>query len=512
MSVTRSCRRVSVGIIGSGFAGIAAAIALTRAGFGDDLVILEKADDIGGVWRDNTYPGATCDIPSVLYCFSFAPNPAWRSRYAARADIHAYLKQTAVAYGIDRRIRLGTEATAAEFDPVDGRWRICCGGSEARGEVVEVDVLIAAVGQLSRPVVPVLPGAETFGGGSFHSARWDHGCGLAGKRVAVIGTGASAAQFIPKIQPIAEHLTIFQRSAPYVLPKLDRRYRGSAPRRLLSLTHAASRIGYAALFELLTLGLITDAGIPIKAMTKMAEHHLRRQVADPTLRAALTPDYRMGCKRVLLSDDYYPAVASSNVRLVTEPITEIIPGGIRAADGVTHPVDVIIYGTGFAATEFLAPLNITGLGGLRLAAAWAVGAGGHLGMTVPGFPSMFMMYGPNTNLGAGSIVSMIEPQARYIAQAVRLLGTTGAAYLDIRPEAAGRFEDEMRRRLALSTWTRCRNWYRDPAGRVATNWPGTVAEYARRTRTLSPGDYHLAAPAVTGNRTAEETVPVRRRI
>jgi cation diffusion facilitator CzcD-associated flavoprotein CzcO len=508
MSLTRSCRRVSVGIIGSGFAGIAAAIALTRAGFGDDLLILEKADDIGGVWRDNTYPGATCDIPSVLYCFSFAPNPAWRSRYAVRGDIHGYLKRTAAAYGIDRRIRLGTEVTAAEFDPADGRWLICCAG----GEVVEADVLIAAVGQLSRPVMPDLPGAETFSGRSFHSARWDHGCGLAGKRVAVIGTGASAAQFIPRIQPVAEHLTIFQRSAPYVLPKLDRGYRGSAPRRLLSLSHAASRMGYAALFELLTLGLITDAGIPIKAMTQLARHHLRRQVADPALRAALTPDYRMGCKRVLLSDDYYPAVASSNVRLVTEPVTGITPAGLRAADGVTHPVDVIIYGTGFAATEFLAPLSITGLGGQRLADTWATGARGHLGMTVPGFPSMFMMYGPNTNLGAGSIVSMIQPQARYIAQAVRLLGRTGAAYLDVRSEAADRFEDEMRRRLARSTWSGCRSWYRDPAGRVATNWPGTVAEYARRTRTLSPGDFQLAGPAGAGNRTAGETVPVRRGI
>ena len=507
MPLTRSARRVPVCIIGSGFAGIAAAIALTRAGSGDDLVILEKADDIGGVWRDNTYPGATCDIPSVLYCFSFAPNPAWPSRYAERADIHAYLKRTAAAYGIDRRVRLRTEATAAEFDPADGRWRIRCTG----GEVIEADVLIAAVGQLSRPVVPVLPGADTFSGRAFHSARWDHGCDLAGKRIAVIGTGASAVQFIPKIQPIAEHLTIFQRSAPYVLPKLDRRYRGGAPRRVLSLSHAAGRTGYAALFELLTLGLITDAGIPIRAMTTLARHHLRGQVADPALRAALTPGYRMGCKRVLLSDDYYPAVVSSNVRLVTEPVTGITPAGPRAADGGSHPADVIIYGTGFAATEFLAPLSITGLGGRRLTDAWAAGARGHLGMTVPGFPSMFMMYGPNTNLGAGSIVSMIEPQARYIAQAVQLLATSGAAYLDIRAEAADRFEDEMRRRLARSTWSRCRSWYRDPAGRVATNWPGTVAEYARRTRTLSPGDFQLAAAAVAGDRLAGETRPVTRR-
>jgi cation diffusion facilitator CzcD-associated flavoprotein CzcO len=305
-----------------------------------------------------------------------------------------------------------------------------------------------------------------------------------------VGTGASAIQIVPGIQPVAKQVTIFQRSAPYVLPKLNRPYASRRPPAAW-LTSMVSRLGFAAVFELRTLALLTDAEIPNRAMTALALLHLRHQVKDPVLRERLTPDYRIGCKRVLLSDDYYPAVAESNVRLVTEPITEVEPDGIRTADGTTHPVEVIIYGTGFAASKFLSPLSITGLGGRRLADAWAPGAEAYLGMAVPGFPNMLVMYGPNTNLGSGSIVSMIEPQARYIAQAVQLLASSDAAYLEVRSEVAGAFADEMRRRLATSTWAGCQSWYRDAAGRISANWPGTVAEYARRTRTLSPGDYSI---------------------
>jgi cation diffusion facilitator CzcD-associated flavoprotein CzcO len=470
----------SVLIIGAGFGGIGMAVELRRAGFAD-VTVVEKAADLGGVWRDNTYPGAGCDIPSPYYSFSYAPNPGWPMRFSLRADIKTYLARVADAFGV--RPRYGVEVTAASWD--GSRWQVETG----TGEVLEADVLVPAVGQLSRPSMPDIPGVASFAGTAFHSARWDHSVDLTGKRVAVIGTGASAIQFVPQIQPKVARLTVFQRTAPYVVPKPDVRY--AAWRKRLPLAQRAERAFFWALCEVGTLGIKGNAAIA-GAAGWIARRHLRNQVADAGLRAKLTPDYAIGCKRVLFSDDYLPALQKPNVHLETAPIAKVTPDGVRTADGTTHEADVIVYGTGFAATDFLAPIKIRGHAA-DLRDAWAGGAKAYLGMTVPGFPNMFLMYGPNTNLGCGSIVYMLERQARYIRQAVEHVAARGSG-LDVREDVAARFDAEMRTRLAGTVWTGCRSWYHPDAGPVTTNWPGLVTEYHRRTKRLAVSDFLAVVP------------------
>jgi cation diffusion facilitator CzcD-associated flavoprotein CzcO len=480
--------RRSVVIIGSGFGGIGAAIELTRAGH-SDVTILEKADDLGGVWRENTYPGAACDVPSPLYSYSYEPNLAWPRRYSGQADILAYLRRTAQKYGVDRLIRYGAEVSAATFDEARGRWRLDLVG----GENVEADVLVCAVGQLSRPVLPTIPGRDSFAGRAFHSARWDHDYDLRGKRVAVIGTGASAVQFVPQIQPEVAGLTVFQRSAPYLGPKLDAAYsaRHRFLRTRLPVTRLPGRATVWVFCEFLTRGMI-GSRLVAKLLTTVCLAKLRHEVRDPTLRAKLTPDYPAGCKRVLFSNDYLPALGRPNVEVVTDAITAITPGGVLTAAGIEYECDAIIYGTGFAATDFLAPIQVRGVGGLELSTVWADGARAYLGLTVPGFPNLFLMYGPNTNLGAGSIVYMLECQARYVRDGVLALERAGAAaYLEVRAKVADDFDAELQRRLTGAVWSRCSNWYRTASGRVVNNWPGQVIEYRRRTRRFDIEDYRL---------------------
>jgi cation diffusion facilitator CzcD-associated flavoprotein CzcO len=474
----------SVGIIGTGFAGLGIAIELRRAGL-NDFTLLEKARELGGVWRENTYPGAGCDIPSPLYSFSYEPHTTWPRRFSLQSDIREYMTNTAKKYGIDAHIRFGTEVTSAEFDPAANRWQV----STATGEKFEFDVMVSAVGQLSRPAMPDIPGMDRFGGRSFHSAQWDHDHDLTGRRVAVIGTGASAIQFVPRIQPVVKSLTLFQRTAPYLLPKPDREYRRWHHElfRRVPLTQQAGRAWIWAVCEALTKGLTGNQRIA-KLVQKLSLGFLRLQVRDRALRAKLTPDYPAGCKRILFANDYYPTLAKPNVRVETAKITEITQDGVRTADGVEHKVDTIIYGTGFATSDFLAPMAVRGLDGRDLhTEAWSGGARAYLGVAVPGFPNLFLMYGPNTNLGAGSIIYMLERQARYITQLVRQL-RSGTA-LTVRTEVAERFDAEMQRRLAGTVWTTCGSWYRTDAGRVVTNWPGLVSEYDRRTRTPDRNAY-----------------------
>ncbi|GAB3468878.1 flavin-containing monooxygenase [Actinophytocola sediminis] len=466
----------SVLIVGAGFGGIAAAIELRRAGF-TDVTVVEKAAELGGVWRDNTYPGSGCDIPSPYYSFSYAPNRLWPMRYSRQPEIKAYLREVANRFGI--RPRYGVEVRGAEFD--GGRWQV----RTAAGERLRADVLVFAVGQLSRPAMPDIPGRDSFAGTSFHSAHWDHACDLAGKRVAVIGTGASAVQFVPCVQPSVARLTVFQRTAPWVLPKPDVAYDDRWRR--ARVVQQVERAAFWAIGEVAAFGIRGNRTVT-KAVEWLARRHLRGQVADQRLRAELTPDYRIGCKRVLFSNDYLPALQQPNVALATESISEITPTGVRTADGATHEADVIVYGTGFRATEFLAPVDVRGVGGRSLADAWTGGARAYLGITVPDFPNMFLMYGPNTNLGSGSIVYMLERQARYLRQAVASIDAEKSC-LDVRPEVAERFDLEVQRRLADSTWSLCRSWYREASGRVSTNWPGLVSEYQRRTKTLDTADF-----------------------
>ena len=474
-------------IVGTGFGGIGTAIELKRAGF-TDFTILESAAEPGGVWRDNTYPGAACDIPSPLYSFSFEPNPRWPKRFSRQPDILAYLRGVITKYGLEPHIRYGTEVTGAAFD--DGVWRV----ETKTGETYEATVFVPAVGQLSRPVLPDIPGRDRFAGAAFHSARWDHSVELTGKRVAVVGTGASAVQFVPELRKHAKHVTVFQRTPPYVLAKSDPTYRGWQ-RWLFEHLPPTQLLGRLRIFLLAEYATYAMTRHP--ALAKMFELRTaqlrRRHIKDPELRAKLTPDYPLGCKRILFTNDYLPALAEPDVDVETARISEITASGVRTEDGVEHEADVIIYGTGFAATDFLGPIDVRGLGGRSLKEAWSGGARAYLGITVPGFPNMFCVYGPNTNLGAGSIIYMLERQARYIRQAVEQLARPGVSSLDVQPEVEARYDEEVQARLGRSVWSACANWYRQADGRVTTNWPGLVTEYDRRTRRLDPADFRVVA-------------------
>jgi cation diffusion facilitator CzcD-associated flavoprotein CzcO len=479
----------SVLIVGTGFGGVGTAIELKRAGF-TDFTILESAAEPGGVWRDNTYPGAACDIPSPLYSFSYEPNPRWPKRFSHQPDILAYLRGVIAKYGLEPHIRYGTEVTGASFDAGRGVWRV-----ETRsGRTYEADVFVPAVGQLSRPVLPAIPGRESFTGDAFHSARWDHGVELAGKRVAVIGTGASAVQFVPELRKHARHVTVFQRTPPYVMAKSDPAYR-RWQHRLFEHLPATQLLGRLRIFLLAEYATYAMTRHPVlaKVFELRTAQLRRRHIKDPRLREKLKPAYPLGCKRILFTNDYLPALAQPNVDVETRRIREITAKGVLVEDGTEVAADVLVYGTGFAATDFLGGLKVLGLGGRSLQEAWSGGARAYLGMSVPGFPNMFCVYGPNTNLGAGSIIYMIERQARYIRQAVERLTRPGVSYLDVRPEVEERYDREVQRRLGHSVWSACTSWYRQADGRVSTNWPGLVTEYDRRTRRFDVADYRVVA-------------------
>lgn len=488
---TRTRRSPSITIIGSGFGGIGMAIVLRRAGFGD-ITILEKADDVGGVWRDNTYPGAACDVPSHLYSFSFAPKTDWTRRFAPQPEIHDYLRETADRFGVLPLIRFGSEVSGASFDAASGTWtvRLADGGEHV------TDVLISAVGQLSRPAVPALPGLDSFTGAVFHSATWDHDYDLTGKRVGVIGTGASAIQFVPEVAPQASELTLFQRSAAHVLPKPDYPYPDAALTALRCIPglHRLSR--WATYW---TLEPRATAFTKYPKLMKLVEwrflRNLRKHVKDPELRARLTPADPIGCKRILLSNNYYQALARPNVDVVTDAIQAITPTGIVTADGTEHELDVILLGTGFAATDFLAPMHITGRDGVDLNDAWRDGAEAHLGMTVSGFPNMFLLYGPNTNLSHSSIVFMLESQFRYIRQAVERLAAGDVKWLDVLPQAQSAYNETIQQRVRDTVWSAgCHSWYQTQTGKNTNNWPGFTVGYRQRTKRLDPADFR-AEPA-----------------
>ncbi|PXX66704.1 cation diffusion facilitator CzcD-associated flavoprotein CzcO [Nocardia tenerifensis] len=479
----------SIIIVGAGFAGLGLALELRRAGV-DSFTILERAADLGGVWRENTYPGAACDVPSPLYSWSFEPKSDWPRRFSEQRDIHAYMRGVAEKHDLARFIRFGTEVSDAEFDERTGRWTV----TTVDGARLTADVFVPAVGQLSRPAMPNIPGIDSFAGPAFHSAEWDHSVELAGKRVACIGTGASAIQYIPRIQPEAAHLTLFQRSAAWVLPKFDTEYSAThkAVFKYLPPTRLAERFAIWSLFEVLALALsdIPSMKTPVIAL---ADRHRRKQVPDAELREKLTPDYAAGCKRGLFSNEYFPALAQPNVTVETTAIEAVTPTGIRTADGVEHEVDVIVYGTGFKGTEFLAPMNIYGLGGRKLADVWGEeGARAFLGLSVPNFPNLFMMYGPNTNVGSGSIIYMLESQARYIRQVVQYLTDRPGRHLAARATTEQHWDDWLQRRLKDTPWNFCSSWYRNAAGRITNNWPGATVLYRWKTKTFDLADYDEA--------------------
>jgi cation diffusion facilitator CzcD-associated flavoprotein CzcO len=490
MSSTNGSTRTTpeVVIVGAGFGGIGLGIKLLEAGI-ETFTILEKASRLGGVWRDNSYPGLTCDVPSHLYSFSFELNHEWTRRFPKRDEILAYLERCADRYGVRSHIRLATEAASADFDEGSGRWRIHLVG----GEQIEADVLVPATGQLSRPSFPRIEGLDRFTGEMFHSARWNHDYDLTGKRVAAIGTGASAVQYVPEIAPVVERLDLYQRTPGWMVPKPDRPYRPREKalfRRIPLIPRISRRIQFTR-FELFTLGM-TLAPWLLKGYERAYKRQLRREIPDPELRERLIPDYPFGCKRVLVSSDYLPALARPNVHVIGERISEITPYGVRTEDGTERSVDAIVLGTGFQANEFLAPMDVRGLDGRDLNHAWRDGAEAYLGLAVSGFPNMFILYGPNTNLGAGSIITMLESQVAYVVEAVRELRRSGARWMDVRSDVQSEFNTEVQRRLNDSVWVAgCNSWYRTESGKVTNNWAGFVTEYRRRTRRPDPADYKL---------------------
>lgn len=478
-------------VIGAGFGGICMGLALLRAGI-TRFLILEKSEDLGGVWRDNSYPGAACDVPSHLYSFSFAPNPDWSHTFATQPEIHAYLRDCAERFGLLPHIHFRHALAEARFDEGRDVWRLETEG----GRQLYARTVVTATGLLGRPAMPRIEGMDTFRGRSFHSARWDHGFDPQGKRVAVIGTGASATQFVPAIAGKVGELLVFQRTPSWLTLRGDKPYPAWRKRlfRRLPLAMRLHRALIYAKYESRALAFTRLKAIMHFAVGKPFRTMLVRDIADPALRARLTPDYPIGCKRILLSDDYLASFARPNVRLVNDPVLRIVPEGIVDADGSLHRVDAIVYGTGFAATDFLAPMRVSGRGGLELNSAWRNGAEAYLGMTVPGFPNFFMLYGPNTNLGHNSIVYMLESQVAHVMRCLRAMQAAKATSVEIGPATHRQFNRGLQAQLKGSVWNGCSSWYLDRNGHNSANWPGFSFSYRWRARHASLAAYRFAAP------------------
>ena len=486
---TQAATRVRVAIIGAGFAGIAAAVRCAQAGI-DDVVVLEAGSDVGGTWRDNTYPGAACDIRVALYSLSFAPKADWTRRYPAQPEIQAYLRAIADRSGLRHVLRTDTTVTHARFDERSATWTL----TTAAGESIVADVVVLGIGGLRVPAFPNVPGREDFTGPQFHTARYDHDVDLVGKRVGVIGTGASAAQLVPALAGTPATLHVVQRTAPWVIP------RGDAARPAWVRTAAARVPGWREL-ERLRVYLNNEAriigfrdGNPIRRIFERRAHeHRRAQVPDPALRAILRPTTPIGCKRVVISDDFYPALTRDDVHLHPQAVQRIVADGLVLADGTHLALDVLIHATGFQVQQQLVPLTIEGRDGHRLGGDADDRPRTHLGVSYPGFPNLFHLLGPNTALGHNSVVVMIEAQVDHLLSALRLLERGGVRAVEPRVEAADAYVAEVDARHADSVWAGCRSWYLDDQGRNVALWPGSSLTYRRRVRRLDPADHHLLA-------------------
>ncbi|QXJ21668.1 NAD(P)/FAD-dependent oxidoreductase [Actinomadura graeca] len=480
-------RTASIVIIGSGFAGLGMAIRLKESGF-HDFVVLEKSEALGGTWHDNTYPGCACDVPSHMYSFSFELNPGWSRMFAPQPEIRSYMERTADKYRVREHIRFGSAVDAMEYDNGARRWNVTL----ADGTVLTPKAVVSGIGALHIPSYPDLPGIERFQGTTFHSAEWDHSYDLTGKRVAVIGTGASAIQFVPRIAGQVEELVLFQRTPPWIQPKPDRPIPASL-RKVFERVPGAARAfrnGIYWALEARAVGFTIDPRLSLP-QEKLARWHIANQISDPVLRAKVTPGYTIGCKRVLLSNDYYPALARPNVEVETSGIAEVRENSVVTEDGREHEVDCVIYGTGFKVTDALTDLRVTGRGGVKLQEIWADGIEAHRGTTIPGMPNFFMLLGPNTGLGHNSVVFMIEVQIRHVLSCLRLLQKRGADAIEPRPEASRRFNDRIHKRLRRAVWSEggCQSWYLDEHGVNRTLWPGHTFEFWSATRKADPDEY-----------------------
>ncbi|MCU0803882.1 MAG: NAD(P)/FAD-dependent oxidoreductase [Burkholderiales bacterium] len=483
---------LDVAVIGAGFGGLGMAIHLRRAGL--RYIVLEHAQSLGGTWRDNRYPGAACDVPSNLYCYSFEPNPDWSRVYPDQAEIEAYMNRCADKYGVRDAMRFGTRVIGLRYEPQAALWRI----SLEDDTEMTARFVVSATGGLSRPKLPEIEGLGTFRGALFHSARWNHDFSLAGKTVAVIGTGASAIQIVPAIAPKVGRLLVFQRTPAWIVPR-DDRPRTEAERaryRKHPWTQRLSRLATYVRFESRAVGFTKAPGL-----LRFAEKHVRRYIAhevpDRTLRLKFTPTYALGCKRVLMSNDFYRTFRRENVALMCEPIVRATPAGLVTADGVEHAADAIVAATGFHAAEAGSPFPVLGVGGRELNEGWREGAQAYLGTTVAGFPNFFMITGPNTGLGHNSMIYIIESQIAYIMNAIATLTARKLAAVDVRPDIQATYNAEIQARLAHTVWNTggCRSWYLTRDGRNTTLWPGFTFEYRRRTKRFHLGDYSIVAPA-----------------
>jgi cation diffusion facilitator CzcD-associated flavoprotein CzcO len=480
-------RKRSIAVVGGGFGGVGAATMLKREGY-EDVTVFEKRERIGGVWEANTYPGAACDIPSHLYEFSFAPN-AWSRRYSPGPEIRAYVEGVARRFGVLDKIRTATAVKSARWDEARGRWHL-----DTSAGPHEAEVLVTACGQLSVPKLPPVPGLDEFEGPAFHTAEWRHDVELAGKRVAVVGSGCSAIQVVPAIQPEVARLDVYQRSPGWTMSKGDREY-GELERAIYRRLPALRRLDRASVFlfhELVAMAFTRHRWL-LPLLRLLGKRQINSAISDPELRRKVTPSCEFGCKRIMLTDEWYPALSKPNVELIDAGIEAITSSGIRDATGVERPADAIVLATGFASHDFVAPMEIAGQGGRTLAEAWDEVARAYLGVTVPDFPNLFLLYGPNTNGGSGSVVNTLECGVGHLLAALREMDAREAERIEVRPEAAAEFDRELREALAGTVWqSGCSNWYVDENGNDPSNWPWTWSAYRRRTERLAPGAYAFA--------------------
>jgi cation diffusion facilitator CzcD-associated flavoprotein CzcO len=473
--------------VGGGFGGIGAITLLRRAGY-DDVTVFERGDRVGGVWHHNTYPGAACDVPSHLYEFSFAPNPRWSRRYAPQAEIQAYLEDVARRHGVLDRVRTGTEVLEARWDADRAKWAL-----QTSAGAHEADVLLTACGQLSVPAVPPLSGLDSFEGPAFHTAQWRHDVDLAGRRVAVVGTGCSAIQAVPAIQPIVAHIDVYQRSPGWTIPKMDFAY-SQRTQRLFERFPALQRMDRAAIFAFMELGTAALTSKPrLRSLFRaIARRQITSAIDDPELRRKVTPGDEVGCKRIMLTDEWYPTLTRPNVELVDDRIAEVTATGIRTEDGTERPAEVLVLATGFKSHAFVAPMQIVGAGGRTLADAWGEVARAYLGLSVPGFPNLFLLYGPNTNGGSGSVIYTIESAVAHVIAALKKVERADARAIELRPAALDAFDRELRSALAETVWhSGCTNWYVDENGHDPSQWPWLQSAYRRRAAQIEPGTYEL---------------------
>jgi len=479
-----------VAIIGTGFAGLAAAFRLLQKDR-KSFVVFERASEVGGTWRDNIYPGCGCDVPSHLYSFSFELNPKWSQMYSKQPEILEYLNDCVDKHQLRKYIRFNTDIIQCEFDEEVGFWRL----TDKAGNETTARIVISAIGPLNRPSIPKLKGLENFKGKYFHSSEWDYSQSLKGKKVAVIGTGASSIQFVPEIAPEVAQLSVFQRTPPWIVPKEDRsitKFEQNLFQKLPIFQKVHRGLIYW-LNEFKGLAFIGNETIQ-KFAEKVALKHLQDSISDPQLREVFTPSYKIGCKRVLISNDYYPTFLRDNVDLVTEGIQEIGADYILDQSGKKHEVDTIIFGTGFVASEFIGVLNFSGLNQRSLIDEWSeTEPKAYYGITTEGFPNLLFLVGPNTGLGHNSIVHMIESQLNYVLDYLKILDQGGEdAYLDVQAEVQENFNSTIQNRLTETVWASgCKSWYQNSEGKNTTLWPGLTVEYRQKTRKINPCDYRL---------------------